>query len=184
MLGNEGGYSDDADDPGGATNHGISLNFLKDLYNRGYVKADVNKDGIIDPKDIQQLNTTLVKEMYRMEFWSKVESIPNDLVAIKVFDAGVNIGIRKAIIFLQQCLGATADGIIGPQTIKAIESANTNILLQQFIEKLCTHYRNLAYKNPKLDKYLKGWIARAKRTPSKQTDEVYHVSRAKNAHTA
>lgn len=165
-LRNEGGYVDDKDDLGGATNYGISLEFLKDMYNRGFKEADVNLDGIINQKDIAAMSYILVQRLYRVEFWDKVSMIPNDNLAIKVFDAGVNIGIRKAIQLLQKCVEVQADGMIGPITLRAIKGKDCNVLLHDFINRLELYYYEIAYKNPALDKFLKGWLIRAKRTPN------------------
>lgn len=168
-LNNEGGYVDDKDDLGGATNHGISLQFLKDMYNRGFKDADVNLDGVINQKDIEAMSYILVQRMYRIEFWDKVSMIPDDGLAIKVFDAGVNIGVRKAIKLLQECVGVTQDGVIGPITLKAIKAKDQNVLLQKFIERLQLYYYEIVYRNPKMNKFLKGWLNRAKRTPGNIT---------------
>lgn len=165
-LNNEGGYVNDKDDPGGATNHGISLEFLKDVYNRGFKDADVNLDGVINQKDIEAMSYILVQRLYRVEFWDKVSMIPDDSLAIKVFDAGINIGIRKAIKLLQECVGVTRDGVIGPITLNAIKSKDQNVLLHNFINRLELYYYEIVYRNPTMNKFLKGWLNRAKRTPN------------------
>lgn len=166
LLKNEGGYVNDKDDPGGATNHGISLPFLKDMYRRGFKDADVNLDGIINQKDIEAMSYALVQQMYKMEFWNKVSMIPDDNLAIKVFDAGVNIGIKKAIQLLQKCLNVTQDGIIGPITLESLKNKNRNQLMQCYIDKLELYYYELAYRKPSMNKFLKGWLNRAKRLPN------------------
>lgn len=164
-LSNEGGYVNDKYDPGGATNHGISLAFLRDVYNRGFKSADVNRDGVVNHKDIEAISYTLVQQLYKMEFWDRVSMIPDDGLAIKVFDTGVNIGIRKAIILLQECLGVAQDGIIGPVTINAIKKGNHNLIMQKFIQRLENYYYKIVYFNKSMDKFLKGWLNRAKRIP-------------------
>lgn len=165
-LNNEGGFVNDKDDPGGATNYGISLAFLKDMYNRGFKAADINLDGIVNQKDIEAITYGLVQKLYRIEFWDKVSMIPDDTLAIKVFDAGVNIGIKKAIQLLQQCVGTTSDGVIGPITLQAISKWDKNQLIHKFIDKLQLYYYELAFRNKSMDKFLKGWLNRAKRLPN------------------
>lgn len=164
-LNNEGGYVNDKDDPGGATNYGISLEFLKDMYNRGFKDADVNLDGTINQKDIEAMSYVLVQRLYRIEFWDKVSMIPDDSLAIKVFDAGINIGIKRAIQMLQECVGTKQDGIIGPITLNAVKTKDPNVLLRCFVNRLELYYYEIAYRNPTMDKFLKGWLTRAKRTP-------------------
>ena len=164
-LNNEGGYVNDKDDPGGVTNHGISLEFLKDAYNRGFKDADVNFDGVINQKDIEAISYALVQRLYKIEFWDKVSMIPDDTLATKVFDAGINIGIRKAIKLLQECVGVSQDGVIGSITLNAIKAQNHSSLLYKFIDRLELYYYEIAYRNPNMNKFLKGWLNRAKRIP-------------------
>jgi lysozyme family protein len=45
-------------------------------------------------------------------------------VTRRTFDAAVNSGRRRAALWLQQALGVTADGVIGPQTLRAARGAN------------------------------------------------------------
>lgn len=164
---NEGGYVEDSNDPGGATNLGISQAFLKQVYAKGMKEVDFNNDGIIDRRDIKDVEKYgLVQMLYKEEFWEKVKDIPDEDLAIKVFDASVNIGPKKAIKILQGVVNTTPDGIIGPMTIKAINKFNPSQLLKSFIDGLKLYYYQLCFKNRKLDKFLKGWIRRAERLPN------------------
>ncbi len=166
MLENEGGFVDDPNDSGGATHYGISEKFLKACYKRGSMWADINKDGKIDEKDIIKINKKQAQKIYEVEFWSKVKDIPNDLLAIKVFDASVNIGSREAIKRLQKVIGVKQDGIIGKQTIEAIKNMNINQIFNDYIESLkCYYYKICFWYKPKFDCFLKGWINRAERLP-------------------
>jgi lysozyme family protein len=51
ILQHEGGYVDNPNDPGGATNYGISLRFLADHPESG----DFNGDGEVDAEDIANM---------------------------------------------------------------------------------------------------------------------------------
>lgn len=62
----EGGYCNDPDDPGGATNYGISLRWLKSL---GLNQGDIDRDGDIDASDIRALSKEQAAALFKEKFW-------------------------------------------------------------------------------------------------------------------
>ena len=64
VLKHEGGYVDHANDPGGATNYGISLRFVKQSTG---IDLDVDGDGDIDADDIKAMTPEQAKEIYKTE---------------------------------------------------------------------------------------------------------------------
>lgn len=143
-LGHEGGYGNDPDDRGGKTNFGISQKAYPDL-------------------DIKALTRDQAIEIYRRDYWIKsgASGIQYRPLAAKVFDAAVNIGVRRAAKFLQRAVRDTgakvaADGVIGPKTLSAVNKANPYQVLHHFLHHLVDHYRR--QNQPK---YLRGWVDRA-----------------------
>jgi lysozyme family protein len=67
----------------------------------------------------------MAAEIYRRDFWTPLrgDELPLPL-ALVVFDAAVNAGPRRAITWLQQAAGQTADGILGPATLAALKSGD------------------------------------------------------------
>lgn len=59
----EGGYCDDAGDPGGATKYGVSLRFLR---SEGY---DIDGDGDVDVDDVKAVTKAKARELFRKHFW-------------------------------------------------------------------------------------------------------------------
>lgn len=166
LLQNEGGYVDDPRDSGGATKYGISLKFLKKVYEKGSIWADINRDGRIDKNDIKDMDLDFAKHLYEKEFWENVRSISNDRLAIKVFDTAVNIGTVKAVKILQEILGERCDGIIGPKTLGAISTSNVEQIIAKYVDKLKNYYYCLACDNyPRYNAFLHGWLNRAGRIP-------------------
>ena len=52
-----------------------------------------------------------------------------------VFDACVNSGPSQAIKFVQRALDVVIDGVIGPQTIAAIQQRDSEELIEQICEE-------------------------------------------------
>ncbi len=65
VLRHEGGYSDDSKDPGGATNFGISLRYLKEE------KICENNDCNFDKNEIINLTETEADEIYYKNWYIK-----------------------------------------------------------------------------------------------------------------
>lgn len=110
LLRHEGGFVDHPDDPGGATNHGITERVARQ---HGYTGR------------MQDLPLSVASAIYRKQYWAmvKADSLP-DALRFHVFDAAVNSGHVQAIKWLQRAAGVAQDGIIGPKTISA--SANVS----------------------------------------------------------
>jgi lysozyme family protein len=101
LIGNEGGYVNDARDPGGETQWGISK--------RAYPNVD-----------IRNLTRDQAKAIYRRDFWDRINADQlYDGVAYQVFDFAVNSGIDTAVRKLQRALGVADDGHWGPVSAAA-----------------------------------------------------------------
>ncbi len=126
----EGGYSDHPSDPGGATNYGITKATLEAWRGRSVTKAQV-----------RALTVEEAGEIYRARYWatSACDSLPAGL-DLAVFDCAVNQGATRAAQLLQQCLGITADGKIGPKTLAAVLKADADDLLLEFLSRRMNAY--------------------------------------------
>jgi lysozyme family protein len=113
LVGHEGGYVNDSQDPGGETNWGIS----KRSYPHVNIRA-LTRDG--------------AKDIYRRDFWDVIngEGLPY-AVAYQLFDFAVNSGIQTAIRALQRAVGVADDGHWGPvsQAAAAALSAADLVML-------------------------------------------------------
>ncbi len=70
----------------------------------------------------------------------------------------INAG-SNSIKILQRLAGVKQDGVIGPQTIKAVQEAG--ITPEQYADARIEYYKKVVKKNPEKKKYLDGWINRA-----------------------
>lgn len=158
ILRHEGGWVNDQDDPGGATNFGISLRFAKGTGNKG--TFDIDKDGDIDADDIRKLSKSDAQDAYKAYFYDplRIDEIKDEHLAAQFFDHAVNAGPKAAILILQATVGTKQDGVIGPKTIAA---ANTFINPGTFYATGRENfYKNLVVKNYRFKKYIKGWLNR------------------------
>lgn len=132
VLKHEGGFVDHPADPGGATNHGISLRYAR---SRGSM-FDLDADGDVDRDDILLVTPAKAAMVYREWFWRDVhgDELPAG-VDLAVFDYAVNSGSGRAIKALQRAVGAQPDGFIGPQTLAAIRLARPNAAA--VVEAIC-----------------------------------------------
>lgn len=169
ILRHEGGYVNNPNDPGGATNYGISLRFLVDFPEYG----DINNDGVVNIEDIRNLTPDHAMTIYRDLWWDRYGygNINDQTIATKVFDFSVNIGSKRAHTLLQMAINnafgmnLTADGIIGPATLDVINSCTDGdeeqILLSAYCDEAYKFYQRLIAKNPKLRVFERGWKRRA-----------------------
>jgi len=168
LLKHEGGYVNNPNDPGGATNYGVSLRFLKDYPELG----DIDKDGDVDIQDIKNMKIADAKKIYQKIWWDKNKygNIVDDTIATKVFDAAVNMGTSQAHKLLQTALNKafgmrlTVDGIVGPATMGVINACaddKEQILLTAFCDEMWGFYQRIIARNPKLKVFENGWKNRA-----------------------
>ena len=152
----EGGFFNHPNDPGGATNYGVSLRWLKgegiDYDFKLSFPIDHNNDGVIDILDIQALTKDQAAELFYYAFWDRQQcNQMSRAVATVVYDAGVNTGRGQSAKFLQRACNSlfnanlVADGAIGPKTMAAINSYGNQLQLansaldfrQAFHDQLC-----------------------------------------------
>ena len=148
IIGIEGGYVNNPNDPGGETKYGISK--------IAYPKMDIKKLTIDD-----------AREIYKRDYWNKINAdVLPDRIDIAIFDTCINTGIKMSIKLFQRAINNISDskiivdGILGPKTLTAAESAECSSLLYSIFFERCSYYTQLADRNPKLEKFLKGWMNR------------------------
>ena len=61
ILDREGGYVNDRDDPGGATNHGVTIHTMRRL------GLDLDRDGDVDATDVRRLTKAQAREIFIRE---------------------------------------------------------------------------------------------------------------------
>lgn len=125
-LGFEGGFVNHPKDPGGATNNGVTQ-AVYDAY-RDFRKLPRQSVKLILPSE--------VTDIYNKNYWRMVkgDDLPIGL-DLAVFDFAVNSGVSRANKYLQRLVGVADDGVIGMQTLSAVDkaySANPEKLIAQY----------------------------------------------------
>jgi len=143
LLAHEGGYTNDAADPGGPTNFGITI----DDY-RKYVKPGATA------ADVRAMKLEEAKAIYRAKYWDaqRCDALPAG-VDYAVFDYGVNSGIGRAKKVLQRVAGVAADGVLGPQTMQAVATHDP----KQVIAAICDERLRFLRRLRTWPVFGKGW---------------------------
>ena len=115
LLGHEGGYINNPDDPGGETNWGISKRSYPHL-------------------TIKDLTREQAIALYHRDFWMVVhgDDLP-DGISYQLLDYAVNSGCSTALRALQRAVGVADDGHIGPVTLLAINSTQPHDLVMNLL---------------------------------------------------
>lgn len=144
MFAREGGYVNDPTDRGGETKYGISKAAFPHVNIAALTKEDAAK-------------------IYYNEYWLKARcnKMPFD-VALAVFDAAVQHGIKPAIQQLQRAVGVSDDGIIGPATLEALRNANIRQVCMKLMVERGRYYAKIIARTPAQAKFLDGWFNRLK----------------------
>jgi len=126
LIGNEGRYSNDRRDRGNWTSGKIGVGELKGTM---YGISAMSYPHL----DIKNITLEQAKEIYLNDYWNKchIDIIPESS-KFDVFDTAVNSGVQRAIILLQRALEVDDDGIIGKNTIEAINNCDKFNLDKKF----------------------------------------------------
>lgn len=100
----EGGYSNDAADPGGPTNWGITI-----IDARKFWKADATA------ADVKKMPQSVAINIYANKYWKTPQYDCDQLasgVDLSVFDFGVNSGPARAKKYIDRVIGGTSEDTI------------------------------------------------------------------------
>lgn len=187
ILAREGGYVNDPDDPGGATNFGVTIHTMRRL------GLDLNRDGQVDETDVRALSRDQARDIFVEHYFYRpqIDTLPEPVQA-SVFDMYVNAG-GGAVRILQRLLremghDISADGAIGPMTIAAARAAygqSPSHFADAYGIARRNFYYSLADNRAASRKYARrrdggkgGWILRAEAFISPQyhlTDEEHRA---------
>lgn len=153
ILAHEGGYVDDPQDNGGATNLGITIGTLGQWLGHPATKAQV-----------KALTKESVAPIYERNYWRAAgcDRLPAGVDYV-VFDMAVLNGVNRTARWLQEVVGVTVDRVIGPKTIAAAQAVGAKPLIEKLTAKREAFYRGLA----DFPRFGRGWMRRCEEVKAK-----------------
>lgn len=153
VIKSEGGFVNHPKDPGGMTNLGVTRSAWEAFINR-----KVTED------EMRALTPEVVKPFYKALYWDRIkgDSLP-DGVDYAAYDLAVNSGPHRAAQYLQQIAGVTADGMIGPKSLEAINACDA----KETADAICDMRMDFLKKLPTFDTFGKGWSQRVAEVKAK-----------------
>lgn len=151
VLKSEGLWSDDPQDSGGATMKGITLSTYREWKRNPHISKE----------ELRVIPDEEVYNLYKELYWNKVQGdyLPAG-VDYAVFDFAVNTGVGRATKLIQEAIGVTADGVLGPASLSAIQKTDPKELIEKFSALKESFYHGIVEHKPDQVKYLKGWLNR------------------------
>jgi lysozyme family protein len=148
VLAHEGGFVNHPQDPGGATNLGVTKAVWQEWRGRPVTTAEMRR---LKPIDVEPL--------YRRRFWDRVRGDDLPLgVDYCVFDAAVNSGPGRAAKWLQEVLGVPQDGAVGLVTLGAAR----DFPKAELIRRYCQERLELLQGLRTFSVFGRGWSARVR----------------------
>lgn len=149
----EGGYADDAHDPGGPTNKGITIATYAAYL--GVPVTEASYDAL--KEKLRNIPDEHLKAIYGKNYWGVVRG--HDLppgVDLAVWDWGVLSGPTRSTRYLQKVVGVPQDGHMGPVTLAAVKRADPLAVVRNLMAERRAFLRGL----PTFWRFGKGWLRR------------------------
>ena len=148
------GFANDPDDLGGATMCGVTLaTFTEYCRRKGYPRPTIVRLKAIKYKEWLEILKTM--------FWDKwkADQINNESIALILVDWVWGSG-KYGITIPQKAIGVTADGIVGPKTIAAVNAKDPKQLFDLIRKERLAYIERICRSRPTNLKYKKGWLNR------------------------
>lgn len=150
ILKHEGGYVHDSLDSGGRTNYGVTQRVWEEFVGHPVSEADM-----------RNLTVEKVGKLYKQRYWDRIQAdrLPPGVDYI-CMDFAVNAGVGRSIKTLQSVVDATADGIIGNQTLSKVNATEVKKLINDFSDARVDFYQGIVARKPDQAQFIKGWLNR------------------------
>ena len=137
----EGGFTNDANDPGGATKYGICRKYYPEL----------------TYDDVYNLSKKQAFYYYKRDYWDRYSCAKvSKHVQFLFFDTVLHQGGDFATRMMQRITGATIDGILGDETATLSKVVN----LDEFAQERKNRCLERIKENSDLNEFLGGWYNR------------------------
>ena len=154
VLPAEGGYVNDPDDPGGATNYGIT----QEVYS-SYRKR------LFEPeKNVKGISLTEALEIYRRQYWRPAHcaDLPARLAVVQM-DTAVNMGVGTARDMLRRAMLMCSSELVTLMCTSGTAQLATredSLVVSKYLTLRRRRYHLISDQHPKEKKFLRGWLNR------------------------
>jgi lysozyme family protein len=123
----EGGFTNNPADPGNWTGGAIGQGVLRGT-NFGISAAAYPN------LDIANLTQDAAAAIYKQDYWAAIQgdALPG-AIALVAFDAAVNAGPKRSVMWLQQAAQVAADGVLGPATLAALQAGDAAAIAREAV---------------------------------------------------
>lgn len=144
----EGGFVDDPMDRGGATNKGVTIATFRQYYG---ASASVSA--------LKNMTDSQWEHIFLIGYWNpwRAYDIENQSIANLVVDWAWHSGTRNSIRRVQSLLGVTADGVVGPVTLSAINDRCARELFNTIHAARLAFFDALVAASPSQSRFINGW---------------------------
>jgi lysozyme family protein len=100
--------------------------------------------------------------IFKSKYWDAVkgDDIESQAIANVLVSWAWGSGAKTAVRQIQRVVGVTRDGIIGKNTLKAINERNELELFDECIKQRESFFRYICERTPRNKRFLKGWLNR------------------------
>ena len=147
----EGGFVNDPDDPGGATNQGVTIKVFQSYYPGSTVE------------DLKKITNEQWTRIFKTGYWDpcKADSINNQSIANILVDWAYNSGRGTAIKQTKKALGITPlNTKCDNSFIEFLNSTNSYDTFNTIKKARIKFVEDIVVRRPKSKKFLKGWKIR------------------------
>ena len=162
IIRQEGGLSNNKDDPGSITKYGISLRYLKSAH------ICIDGDCKDDSNEIIHLTLTEADDVYYRQWYEKYgyNKIKNEYLLTDIMSFSINAGSCEAHKLVERAIkDITNDDIpvdckLTQKTIDMVNLIEPIVFHAAFQQEEEDFYRQIVKRNPHLKVFLKGWLRR------------------------
>ena len=143
----EGGFVNDPLDRGGATNKGVTIGTFLSFYPNKTVD------------DLKRITDDQWLTIFRSGYWNPwlADRIQNQSIANIVVDWAWASGARTSIRKVQELLGVKVDGLVGNQTLSAINNQDSEQLFERIKKARFDFVDAIVKRDPSQSRFIKGW---------------------------
>ncbi len=145
------GFTNIANDKGGATKFGVTQATLSDWRKRP-----------VTVEDVRALTETEARDIYRNVYAIRpgLVKLTSEAVLELTVDCAVNHGPKEAVKMLQEAARVFPDGSFGPKTESAANRMNPSVLYQRLCAVRARFYGRIITRDHSQAEFAAGWLNR------------------------